>query len=182
MLSKEKLRKKFILLRKKKYFIVKQDFFKPLLKLIKAKKKINISLYYPSNYEVDTLNLFKILKGKKNLITSLPKLLSNGRMKFVAWNFLDPLEINKYGFLEPSDDSRSIIPKIMIVPIVAFDGLRNRLGYGKGYYDRFISRQTKRKKSLLTIGLAFSFQKYKKIPTTKSDIKLDYILTEKGVF
>ena len=117
MLSKEKLRKKFILLRKKKYFIVKQDFFKPLLKLIKAKKKINISLYYPSNYEVDTLNLFKILKGKKNLITSLPKLLSNGRMKFVAWNFPDPLEINKYGFLEPSDDSRSIIPKIMIVEI-----------------------------------------------------------------
>ena len=38
------------------------------------------------------------------------------------------------------------------------------------------------KKSVLTIGLAFSFQKYKKIPITKSDIKVDYILTEKGIF
>ena len=43
-------------------------------------------------------------------------------------------------------------------------------------------KYTKEKKSVLTIGLAFSFQKYKKIPITKSDIKLDYILTEKGIF
>ena len=40
----------------------------------------------------------------------------------------------------------------------------------------------KNKKKLITIGIAFSFQKYKKIPTTKSDMKLNYILTEKGIF
>ena len=182
MSSKEKLRKKFIFLRKKKYFFVKKDFFKPLLRILKIKKQRNISLYYPSNYEVDTLDLFKILKTKKNLITSLPKILPGGKMKFVAWNFLDPLKVNKYGFLEPTEDLRSIIPEVIIVPLVAFDRFHNRLGYGKGYYDKFLSRYTKRKKSVLTIGLAFSFQKYKKIPTTKSDMKLDYILTEKGIF
>ena len=182
MSSKEKLRKKFIFLRRKKYFFVKKDFFKPLLKILKIKKQRNISLYYPSNCEVDTFHLFKILKKKRNLFTLLPKLLPNGRMKFVSWNFLDPLRVNKYGFLEPLDSSRSIIPEVIIVPLVAFDQFHNRLGYGKGYYDKFLLGHTRGKKPPLTIGLAFSFQKYKKIPTTKSDIKLDYILTEKGVF
>tara|TARA_B100002051_G_C16559246_1_gene546653 strand:+ start:280 stop:834 length:555 start_codon:yes stop_codon:yes gene_type:complete len=184
MLSKEKLRKKFIFLRKKKHFFVKKDFFKPLIKMLGVKKKINISLYYPSNYEVDTFHLFQILRKRKNSITSLPKLLPNGKMKFVRWNFLDPLKINKYGFLEPSKDEGGVNPDIIIVPLLAFDRSHNRLGYGKGYYDKFLSKynNTKGKKHSLTIGLAFSFQKYKEIPTTKSDIKLDYILTENGVF
>ena len=181
MLSKEKLRKKFIFLRKKKYFSVKKDFFKPLLRILKIKKERNISLYYPSNHEVDTLNLFKILREKNFLSTSLPKLLPNGTMKFASWNFPEPLKVNKYGFLEPLDSSKNIIPKIIIVPLVAFDRFHNRLGYGKGYYDKFLSKYTRGKRSVLTIGLAFSFQKYKKIPTIKSDIRLDYILTEKGI-
>ena len=65
MLSKEKIRKKIIFTRKKKYFQVEKIFFKPLLSLIIKKKKKNISLYYPSNYEVDTLKLFEILKKEK---------------------------------------------------------------------------------------------------------------------
>ena len=73
MSSKEKLRKKFIFLRKKKYFFVKKSFFKPLLRMLKVKKKRNISLYYPSNYEVDTSHLFKILKKKKKFIYSAAK-------------------------------------------------------------------------------------------------------------
>ena len=181
MRYKEKLRKKFIFLRRKKYFYVNKDFFKPLIKILIKKKVRNIALYYPSNYEVNTLNLFKILQNK-NFFIFLPKLFLNRRMKFLRWNYLDPLEINKYGFLEPLSKSKEIIPEIIIVPLVAFDKYHNRLGYGKGYYDRYLSRLIRSKKSVLTIGLAFSFQKYKKIPTIKSDIKLDYILTEKGIF
>tara|TARA_B100000686_G_scaffold344706_1_gene427853 strand:- start:515 stop:1063 length:549 start_codon:yes stop_codon:yes gene_type:complete len=181
MPSKEKLRKKFIFLRKKKYFSVDKNFYQPLLKILKFKKKINISLYYPSNYEVDTFHLFTILKKRKNLFTSIPKLMPNGNMKFIRWGSFDPLTVNRYGFLEPLGNTKSILPDIIIVPLLAFDRFRNRLGYGKGYYDRFLSQYKKRKKNVLTIGLAFSFQKYKKIPTIKSDIRLDYILTEKGI-
>ena len=178
---KEKLRKKFIFLRGQRYFCLNKNFFKPLLKIIKIKKKRNIALYYPSNYEVDTSDLFKILK-QKNFLTLLPKLLPNKKMKFLRWSYLDPLEINEYGFLEPINESKGIIPEIIVVPLVAFDQFHNRLGYGKGYYDRYLSWLARSKKSVLTIGLAFSFQKYKKIPTIKSDIKLDFILTEKGIF
>ena len=52
----------------------------------------------------------------------------------------------------------------------------------KVFMISFYLNTKKIKKKLITIGVAFSFQKYKKIPTTKSDMKLDYILTEKGIF
>ena len=179
MSVKEALRKKFIFLRKKKYFTTQIFFFNPLLKMINEKKIKSIALYYPSNFEVSTLPLFEVLK-KRNVQTFLPKLLPNGTMKFTKWSFLDPLKVNKNGFLEPLNLVSAINPDIIIVPVVAFDTFNNRLGYGKGYYDKFLSKYIRQKKSALTIGLAFSFQKYKKIPTNKFDIKLNYILTEKG--
>ena len=66
------------------------------------------------------------------------------------------------------------------MPIVAFDNNLNRLGYGAGYYDRLISKLSKKKK-LLKIGLAFSVQRVDNIPTNKYDKKLDYIVTEKYI-
>ena len=182
MLSKEQVRKKYFLIRKKKYFNVKNVFFKPLFSIIKKKKIKKISLYYPSNHEVNTLGLFSILSSKKNLSILLPKILKNEEMKLVKYKFLDPLEVNKFGFLEPKINSKSEIPDLMIVPTLVFDKDHNRLGYGKGYYDKFLSKYVKNKKNILTIGLAFSFQKYKKLPTSKLDVKLDYILTERGIF
>ena len=56
-----------------------------------------------------------------------------------------------------------------------------RLGYGKGFYDRFLNKFLKKKKNIIKIGIAFSFQKYNKLPISKFDVKLDYILTEKGI-
>ena len=67
----------------------------------------------------------------------------------------------------------------MLVPLVAYDKNLNRIGYGGGFYDRYIKRIKKRKK-ILTIGLAYPFQKVKKIPINKYDIKLNYIITVKG--
>jgi|TARA_B100001540_G_scaffold38569_1_gene34248 5-formyltetrahydrofolate cyclo-ligase len=181
MASKEKLRKKFVLLRKKKYFSVEKKFFKPLIELISKKNKKKISLYYPSNYEVDTKKLFEILKSRKILQTSLPIVSSNGEMFFSKWSLNEPLKVNRYGFLEPVIYKRIRNPNVILIPLLAYDRFRNRLGYGKGYYDRFLRDQLIKNKNILTIGLAFSFQKYKKIPTSKFDMRLDYILTEKGI-
>ena len=62
-----------------------------------------------------------------------------------------------------------------MVPLVAFDKYLNRVGYGGGFYDRYI-KKTKKNKKIVTIGFAFSFQEVKKIPADKYDKKLDYIL------
>ena len=73
---------------------------------------------------------------------------------------------------------KKIYPDVILVPLVAFDANLNRLGYGGGYYDRIIQK-LENKKKILKIGLAFSFQRVKKVPIFKYDKKLDYILTEK---
>ena len=57
----------------------------------------------------------------------------------------------------------------------------NRIGYGKGYYDRVLKKINKIKKKAIFIGIAFSFQKSIKVPTNKHDVKLDYIFTERGI-
>ena len=69
----------------------------------------------------------------------------------------------------------------MLVPILAFDKNKHRLGYGKGYYDRYLNKYLKLK-NILTVGVAFSFQRHHKLPINKKDVKLNYIITEKGVF
>jgi len=178
MPSKETLRRKYSLIRKNRYFEVKESFFTPLIKIIKKKYiKKNIAIYYPSNHEVSTIKLFRILNNGKDFSTLLPA-LSNGAMKFVKWNLLDPLKVNDFGFLDPTSGKVIQRPDLIIVPLLAYDKFKNRLGYGKGYYDKFLRKN----KNILTIGLAFSFQKFNKITTSKFDVKLNYILTEKGIF
>ena len=98
-------------------------------------------------------------------------------MNFFKWSTSDPLIINKYGIPEPSSFFLKT-PDILLVPLVAFDEYLNRIGYGGGYYDRYINKVKKHKK-IITIGLAYSFQKVKKISTNKHDMKLDHIVTEK---
>ena len=60
---------------------------------------------------------------------------------------------------------------------MAFNKQKYRLGYGGGYYDRYIQK-IKRIKKILTIGMAFSFQKVKTLPINEYDKKLDFIFTE----
>ena len=98
-------------------------------------------------------------------------------MDFYNWSSDDPLILNKYGIPEPISKFISY-PDILLVPLVAYDKHFNRIGYGGGFYDRYIKRLNKRKK-IITVGLAYSFQKVKKIPINNYDIKLDYVITEK---
>ena len=184
MKSKEEIRKKYYTLRKKKYFEVSSNYFKPLSSLLKSLSKKTptfLSLYYPSSYEVNTLKFFKSIKLKKDIISLLPAITTKNNMKFYKWKFLDSLKVNKYGMLEPSETEKNIIPNVALVPLLAFDKNNHRLGYGKGYYDKFLNKYLNINKNILTIGVAFSFQKYNKLPTSSFDFKLNYILTENGL-
>ena len=109
-------------------------------------------------------------------------LKKNNEMHFHEWEKNNVLEINKFGMLEPAMLSNHVIPDIMLVPLLAYDNLNNRLGYGGGFYDRYLNKYLKSNNNILTIGIAFSFQKYHKLPVSIEDVKLNYILTEKGIF
>ena len=176
---KSEIRKKIIRIRKfnnKKNLAIN---FYSILNILKKKKITGkmIGGYYPYNYEINILPILNKLE-KKNYIISLPKIKKNFQMNFFEWSQKDPFEINSYGIPEPISN-KVIYPDIILVPLVAFDKYLNRIGYGGGFYDRYLKKIKKRKK-ILTIGLAYSFQRVKKIEAEQNDIKLDFIITEKN--
>ena len=177
-MKKSEIRKKILYLRKKNYYknlSINSRKLLNFLEKIKIRNKI-IGGYYPYNYEVNTLDILKNLE-KKNYLISLPKISKNYKMNFYQWSFKDPLSINTYGIPEPIS-KKKINPEILLIPLVAYDNKFNRLGYGGGFYDRYIANQ-KADKKIIKIGLGFSFQKINKLPSNDYDEKLDHIITEK---
>ena len=183
MQQKIQLRKKYFNLRKNKYFNIDKSFFLPLVNLIRnkfKKKIIKVALYYPSNFE---LNVLKILDHRNfsNQEILLPVTDKNNLMNFFSWKKNEILYVGKFGILEPIK-SKPKIPDLILVPILAFDKNKYRLGYGKGFYDRYLNKYLKKFKNIFTVGIAFSFQRHDNLPVNQKDVKLDYIITEKGIF
>ena len=177
-MNKSEIRKKILKIRKQNNFKNFDISFESLLKILK-KEKIRgktVGGYYPYNYEVDATQILKKLE-KKNYLICLPKIKKNSQMDFYIWSSKDPLMINNYGIPEPVSN-KVRYPDILLVPLVAYDKNLNRVGYGGGFYDRYF-KKIKKIKKIVTIGLAYSFQRIKKIPINKHDIKLDFIITEK---
>ena len=100
-------------------------------------------------------------------------------MDFYLWSTKNFLKLNKFGIPEP-EQIKKVLPDIILVPLVAFDDRLYRIGYGGGYYDRYIEKLSN-KKNLLKIGIAHSCQKINRVPINKHDKKLDIIITEKYI-
>lgn len=175
-MRKSKLRKKLLKIRKinrSKNFRID---FKMVIKILKRNKRYGkmIGGYYPFNDEIDDLKILQKLE-KFNYKISLPKIKKKSQMDFYDWSTKDPLSINKYGIPEPVSNKIKF-PKILFVPLLGFDKNLNRIGYGGGFYDRYI-KKIKKKYKIITIGLAYSFQKIKSVPAKSYDAKLDFIIT-----
>jgi len=178
--DKSNIRNKILKIRRNnvnKNLKINSDKFFSFLKINKFNLK-NLGGYYPSNFEIDDLEILRLLE-KKNIKISLPIIKKNKQMNFFKWSNNDPLKINKYGIPEPILLNMTY-PDILLVPLVGFDNGLNRLGYGGGFYDRYIEKIEKIKK-VIKIGLAFSYQKLKRVPTNQHDKKLDFIITEKEI-
>ncbi len=127
-----------------------------------------IMLYNPIDGEVDVSELKK-LRQKKFLF---PRVEENDLVAVKSEKFV----IGSYGISEPIGNPFSGEIDAVIVPMCAYDEFCNRIGFGKGYYDRFLKN-----KSCLKIGVAFSCQQTDGILVKDSDIKMDIIITENGV-
>ncbi len=179
-MNKSKLRGKILKLRKNNSYKELKIYPERIFTFLK-KNKINfknVGGYYPCNHEIDDLEILNFLRIKKVNI-SLPIVRENNQMDFFEWTNKNLLKINKYGIAEPISLNK-IYPDLIFVPLVAYDSDLNRLGYGGGFYDRYLEKIGKIKK-ILKIGLAFSYQELKKIPINKYDKKLDLIITDKKI-
>jgi 5-formyltetrahydrofolate cyclo-ligase len=138
--NKSKIRSKILKLRKNnsnKNFKISSDKFFSFLKKNKYNLK-NLGGYYPSNYEIDDLEILRLLE-KRNYNISLPIIKRNNQMNFFKWSNNDPLRINKYGIPEPIS-SKIFYPDILLVQLVGYDNHLISLGYGGGFYVRYIEK------------------------------------------
>lgn len=135
-------------------------------------KKI-IGIYMPMMDEVDVSSLLFMYPS-----LGVPKVRNNEEMDFFMISSANDVKEGVFQVLEPTTNIW-VNPndfEVMIVPIVAFDQHKNRIGYGKGYYDRYL-KQTK----ALKIGVAFDCQFVDDINKEKTDVSLDIIITESKI-
>ncbi len=180
---KQKLREKFLTIRRNNYFKLSEKnkkFFLENIKNICLKNNIKkLGFYYPINYEVNLIPV--VLKIRiKDLKIFLPVVEKENKMNFKLWKTYEPFCVNRFGILEPNRKNKKGKPQMILVPLLAYDKNKNRLGYGRGFYDRFLNKISN-KKNIISVGVAYSFQQAKTIPSERHDKKLDYILTEKSI-
>lgn len=147
-------------------------------------EKDNIGLYYPISGEVDILSLIYRFPN-----ISLPRIVfssSKSEIEFAKLKRVEDLVFNEKlksnKIMEPDIYSERIIPKIILIPGIVFDKNHNRIGYGYGHFDKFISNLENIGYNILKIGICFDFQIMDKIETMPHDKKIDLIITEKRIF
>ncbi len=142
----------------------------------------NIMLYLDFNNEVKTGYLINKLLSFKKSISSPVTIINDKKLIPYEINSQDDFKIGAYGIKEPNTSYCTKVNvsdiDIVIVPAVAYDKNCYRLGYGGGYYDRFLSSL---KEDTIFIGLAFDFQICDIIPKEEHDIQLDYVITESQI-
>ena len=137
--------------------------------------------YYPLDEEINILPLIKeaLALGKR---VALPRCREGNLMDFYYITSLDDVETGAFGIFEPKmtcelyepDEKK---PAIMLIPALAYDTLGYRIGYGRGFYDRYVNRFNGVK-----AGLCYrAFLKTSPLPRGRFDMAVDYIVTEKGV-
>ena len=174
--SKFEIRKEIISLRKQlnsaKRIFLSQYIFKKIEQLDIFNKSDTIAMFWSLTDEVFTHDYVQKWSLQKTIL--LPVTLKN-ELELKEFKGIQKLEESPVMKLkEPKGKAFTNLNEInlVIVPGLAFDKQNNRIGYGKGYYDRLLSKLNAYK-----IGVCFDFQLLDKIPNTDRDIKMDLVLT-----
>ncbi len=135
----------------------------------------SVALYMPIRDEISPVPLLQQLHAR-GVGCALPIVQgADAPLKFRAYRPEDKLVKGAHGILEPAADKPEVIPEMIIVPLLAFDSLGTRLGYGAGHYDRTLISF-----SGIAAGLAYAAQQMDDLPRAPHDVALRHILTETG--
>ncbi len=140
-----------------------------------------IAAYWPYKSEADPRPALGVLAEAAGAQMTLP-VIAHPHMRFLHYVPGGPMVEAGFGTLGPPHDAPELRPSTLLVPLAAFDSSCQRIGWGKGHYDRAIERLYADGGPLLTIGMAFSFQQADHVPAEPHDRALDYVATEERLF
>lgn len=181
---KQNLRKKYRDIRKNMSASQKATYdnliYDKLINFHKYQKAKVLLCFVSTDIEVDTIKLINhaFENGKQ---VAVPKCLDkNGSMEFFLISSLDVLKEDSFGLLEP-DETTSVMlenynDSLCILPGFAFDNSGFRIGFGKGYYDRFLQRYTGVK-----VGVCYNSCLANNLPRGRFDVSADYLVTQKYI-
>lgn len=143
-----------------------------------------VFIYMSFGNEVVTSELIKrMLTEKKRVVIPYTDTKNTVLIPSEVKSLEDDLVLNKFGYYEPEFEKIKLVEPeefdLIVTPGVAFDKQLNRVGYGKGYYDRILSRKRKDAKA---VAVAFEFQVVDQVPAEFHDIKMDMIITEENTY
>lgn len=151
-----------------------------LIRIVENYQKIGIYVSRPE--EVETQRLIELLLSQnKTVLVPRCRILEDEVhvLDFYKIESLDDCMPSKFGLLEPLELAENLVEvseiEVMITPVVGFDLQKNRIGYGRGYYDSALSRCPGFK-----VGIAYSSQQVENFEPESHDVALDMIVTELG--
>jgi 5-formyltetrahydrofolate cyclo-ligase len=141
----------------------------------------HIAGYHAIRDELSLLPLLTALheRGKQLYLPCTHRQDKN--LTFHAWNPSQPLLMGTFGIAQPAPSSPSIIPELVLLPLLACDAQGVRLGYGGGYYDRTLAAIHAQDKHPLLIGVGYDFQYTPSLPRTSHDVTLHTMLTPERI-
>ncbi len=139
-----------------------------------------VSGYHAIGSEIDPLPLLLAL-AHTGARLALPVLLDRETMVFRAWDSSKPLVPVGFGTMGPAADQPEVLPDLVLAPLAAFSSTGQRIGYGKGHYDRYLSNMQAAGHFPAFLGLAFDEQEVPPFAAEPHDIALDGVLTPSGL-
>ena len=148
----------------------------PVMALIPPGSRI--AIYRAMGSEAPTDNLIDFL-AERGFPLCLPRLGADTsvEMEFAAWHPDDILVPGQLKIPQPRQEARTVVPDVVLTPLVGFDAQLNRIGNGAGYYDRYFARHDIK----LRIGIAWSAQMVDALPLEPWDVPLHMIVTEQSI-
>ena len=183
-LNKKNIREEIIDKRNNLILDIKQNYdsliFEEIINSEIYKKSKKIFTYISFGSEVDTIKLinYSFSNNKEVYVPKINK-QTKDMIALKIHNF-NNMSVDKWGIIEPKSVDKDNIGTdfdLIIMPGIAFDKQGNRIGYGGGYYDKYISKLNNASNLL---ALAYDFQIIQDIESESHDIKVDFILTNKG--
>lgn len=131
-----------------------------------------IGLYWPMEGEVDIMKLAVKFQAR----AALPK-IKGTKMYYVKYGYGSKLEKSSFSKLMQPQNENKVEPNIIVIPGLSFALNGGRLGFGAGYYDRYISKKCSRQ-NIVKIGVCFHRYLSEYLPKELHDLTLDYIITD----